>query len=1210
MSYINLGAERFFASAPTTDTERSIPFRSARDWTPDKIDIFGHQLTIDLPTGNLLISTDDISYPYYGFSLAITRKYDLQEQCMQRTYSREYPNVNPKPHWFGNWQFAYEADVDEVWQNTFSELHLTSGVGANGMFVMRTPDFKRNLLDATLVEKLLTTYGIPGRTLAELGWEFTKNDFVLRTLRGPFHILNGHYNDETLVDDINAKMWLFNPISGGAFLISSEYFFNIQADEHRDIGYPLIVTKLVDALGHSIELKPSVGMPPFKKYVLSDGSNRDFHVDLGEILTFPDGLNPVGDVRKYLVSKVTDATKASRNEFNYNYNSEWLLRTVIFPSTIGNHYTHYHYEDPNHADILTAIENFQGHKIQFEYVEDPTDNDDRLNPRLKIKKITDPEGITFEYEYDHVNTEVLVTVSKNGNTDSKVKYRYIQDIHDTKKRYITLKEIDVRRGYVADPMENVVSRQRNNPQIIRIRTEYTNDGRFNVREERDPLDRALCYKYNDFNQSEKIWDYDNHLTEYIYDIPNNPSPLNPIRYDVLSVKRENIIHIIDPTNPRNLIEKATVIKKDFDYDKYDNNNSPDNDDHHKQSTHRLFKEINERGKTWICTYDDPANYNSPSSTLIESPLGIKIKSTFNNRGERTTITDPEGNLHIYRYNDQGKLKEYIDPNQGRIKIFYYPCGNWLHKFEDQLTQITEIKRYADGGIKTIIDPVQDTVDYNYYKNGRLFKVTQHRPAIAGYLITGFNNLDTIFHYTPLGNTNYFENSKGLEMIFEFDEAGRIYDWYHQVANPKRIKFVYDAAGQLETLVDRMGNRTIYTHYNSGSIKTVRYPGWSDGVHNIHGKLVDYKKYDYFGRILSIVDSEILGTKEFLYDEAGNIIIRRDQDGFELYFDYDDDNRLKSVNDASNDYKLVLTSDDLGRPISVGDSAYLDGSVLKKYVYEKWIGPVKKVLNLYEESLSQIGLVSKYDYDEKNRLKTIEHEMNGVSPMSIYSQVVNYRDDDLIEEITGDDANSFVYDGTKQLIYEKTGRLVSNYDEAGNRLYRINKAVNINRTNNIYNELNQLKNDSELRAKFTYDENRNMLTSAYPIDTTEYYFDGANRLRRVKNSQYEIDYLYDYDGKLIERVVKYISTRNIERTTFHYLLTKPVLLKRNGNLFMLLTWDPSGKLLRVRRQQPVGASNYHNSLFPLYDRIGNIVRVVDGDGGVPIKISYDPWGEDQ
>jgi len=50
---------------PTLDTERKALFNSSLNWSPSNIKIFGHSLNIDLPTGNLLISTSEVEYLYY-----------------------------------------------------------------------------------------------------------------------------------------------------------------------------------------------------------------------------------------------------------------------------------------------------------------------------------------------------------------------------------------------------------------------------------------------------------------------------------------------------------------------------------------------------------------------------------------------------------------------------------------------------------------------------------------------------------------------------------------------------------------------------------------------------------------------------------------------------------------------------------------------------------------------------------------------------------------------------------------------------------------------------------------------------------------------------------------------------------------------------------------------------------------------------------------
>jgi hypothetical protein len=115
-------ASRSSAPVPTLDTERRAPFRQSNERTPSEITPLNHALVVDIPTGNLVIATNDVGYPYYDLSLGITRRYDAQEQWMACLYFSRVPNVDPRPHWFGNWSFAYQANVAETWNTTSSQL--------------------------------------------------------------------------------------------------------------------------------------------------------------------------------------------------------------------------------------------------------------------------------------------------------------------------------------------------------------------------------------------------------------------------------------------------------------------------------------------------------------------------------------------------------------------------------------------------------------------------------------------------------------------------------------------------------------------------------------------------------------------------------------------------------------------------------------------------------------------------------------------------------------------------------------------------------------------------------------------------------------------------------------------------------------------------------------------------------------------------------
>ncbi len=1246
-----LKIDREFTSVPTLDKERKTPFVASGDWTPSNINIFGHSINIDISTGNLIISTTDVAYPYYKFSIGINRKYDLQEQHMQIQYQHNYPNINPKPHWFGNWQFAYEADLDEIWRTSLPELHITSETGINSLFEQNNSDFL--IHQKSSIENILLTYGIPKRTLNELNWLQTPDDFLLRTKMDTFQITTGFFYPETLVDNIYAKIWIFSPISGSGFLINSDYFYNEPSNQYRDIGFPLVVTNFVDCLGHKITLQPVPGTtPPFKEYELFDDSTlpnpleRKFLIKLGEELTFPDGLKTNRLCRRLIVNEVFDKTKTAHNKFEYHYSTNKygscdfkLLENVLFPCSIAGNRRKiiYHYNDPQFPGVLSAIEDTEGSIITFEYFEDLTDNDDRLNPRLKIHKIIDPVGITYEYNYDHLNGKVSVKISQNAKIDQISQYTYIRDIENTKKRYIRFIETKVERGYREDGAGTIVERDVNNHQIVKYENIYTNDGRYNIAEKVDPLhgkrygtihpityNRIRRFSYNDFNQVVQTWDFDGKYIKYIYDIPINPSPTNPIRYDLKKEEKQNIIRTLVNHDPLTFQEEHDkIISRSFEYKKYEAMTSTEPLDY-ELSTHRLIEVENERGKKWKYSYDDffddtgarvgddPHKQFKPS--LCISPLGNETKAVYNDRGNVCLILDAETNKTTFEYFPQGQVKSIEDPNDEIIELRYYPCGSWLNEYEDQLHKVTTFIRRSDGQITRIIDPIGDYVDYEYYSNLRLNKITEHRPALPG--ITAFPNLDTIFAYNTLGNLASLTNPRGLNLIIEYDELGRKTSWYTN-HNPNKTRYLYNESGQLIQIVDRTNKAIKYEYHNLGFLHTIKAPDWMDNNNvPVQGKIVNFMRYDYSGRMLSQYDSEITGDIFYCYDESGNLTFRQSHRSipsgllsFQLKFTYDDDDRLEDVRDPRDIYILHLTLDSLGRVRELKDSGHWDIPIDWFYTYQK-ISGTKKVLNLYKiETSNPLNIISEFDYDQKNRLTSISHIWIPPTPppptVDIFpSQTLEYRDDNLLWKIHNFEPNLYSYDALKQLIHEEYLNNSIDYDRAGNRLYNIDKTTYPGFLTNNYNNLNHLKREENIGADLTYDGKGNLKSFISPTINNEYWYDGFNRLRIFKNNSCIIKYQYDFEGKLTKREVN-----NTETTIFNYLFTKPIVLYRDQYLtpFMILTWDSNGKLLRIHSEN-IGAGNYQHSIFPIYNGLGDIVQLLNSDNNKLVDIRYNAWGE--
>src|SRR5207247_2568082 len=142
-------------------------------------------------------------------------------------------------------------------------------------------------------------------------------------------------------------------------------------------------------------------------------------------------------------------------------------------------------------------------------------------------------------------------------------------------------------------------------------------------------------------------------------------------------------------------EAETLVEK-FEYDRYDVDNDAVASDRNLFSTHRLSKKTNALGNDWRFDYDDAACSCPLLPTTGTTPEGLKTRSVYNNRGERTSVTDADGNVHVSTFNAQGRLVEYTDPNQSKVGFNYYPCGDWLSEIWDQSLKPTEFTRDPDG----------------------------------------------------------------------------------------------------------------------------------------------------------------------------------------------------------------------------------------------------------------------------------------------------------------------------------------------------------------------------------------------------------------------------------------------------------------------------------------------------------------------------------
>jgi RHS repeat-associated protein len=125
----------------------------------------------------------------------------------------------------------------------------------------------------------------------------------------------------------------------------------------------------------------------------------------------------------------------------------------------------------------------------------------------------------------------------------------------------------------------------------------------------------------------------------------------------------------------------------------------------------------------------------------------------------------------------------------------------------------------------------------------------------------------------------------------------------------------------------------------------------------------------------------------------------------------------------------------------------------------------------------------------------------------------------------------------------------------------------------------------------------------PPQTTRYYYDYENRLRRVAPpGGPAINYRYDYAGNLVE---KREEGRNGERVRYVYDAgVEPLAQQENGG------WTDNvvvnGKIIETFRQSY--GNNPNNRLFYHTDALGSVVALSNRTGRVVRTTEYDPWGK--
>lgn len=650
--------------------------------------------------------------------------------------------------------------------------------------------------------------------------------------------------------------------------------------------------------------------------------------------------------------------------------------------------------------------------------------------------------------------------------------------------------------------------------------------------------------------------------------------------------------------------------------------------------------VDSRGNQHEAEFD--AAGNQTVATPPE-PFSFTERSTYDPRGNLSTVTNGEGHTTSYGYSQydevaeatggsgertryrrdaRGLVVELTDP-RGKITTFAYdaagnevartsPTGARTVSTYDAVGRV--LSRTDPRGTLPGADPRQFTTTYAYDGLDRLVAVRSPGEERAresaydevGQLVKTTDELDRATRYSydrVLGRQTAVTDPRGGVTRTAYSVAGR--QVAHTDAMGNKATFSYDHRGYLATVVSPRGNApgadpaqftTRFFYDNKGNlVRTSRaFPGG--------GTADSDTSFDELDRARDETDP--LGARTAMeFDNTDNLVSTVDPLGQRTVIQYDDSGRPSAVTVAGGGAASV-THDAAGNVVRKVSMA----GGITTWTYDDDNRVVSKTDPRGNVSGGDPGaFTTRYSYDPAANLVAVSDPLGGTTRFAYdgNSRVVSTTDGN--SHVTGytyDDADQVVAvggpDGGDPTRYEfdGNGNVTSRTDPLGHR------------TKYNYDKVDQLTSVTDPLSRtrsFGYDEERNLVrivNAGHGDAAKRTIVDTYDPLNRKVRRQLGADgpvYAYGYDGK--DRLVSLADPAGV-RTHEYDRRDRLVAVARGGETFRY-GYDIDGNV--TRRDLPDGTVQTAG-----YDRAGQLTSLsvtggVAGAASSTYTFAYDASG---
>lgn len=354
------------------------------------------------------------------------------------------------------------------------------------------------------------------------------------------------------------------------------------------------------------------------------------------------------------------------------------------------------------------------------------------------------------------------------------------------------------------------------------------------------------------------------------------------------------------------------------------------------------------------------NTGDTKTVTINAPRDAQSVVVFDNYGNRTSETDPEGTTTVHRY-ENGNAVETITTGGGlttRTTATYDQTFNKMTSFTDAKQQTTSYSLDGDGNTTRIQLPTGRSIILDFKGNGDLERKTDQYGFTTTYeSYDAYGNVTTIRRQTSggssvLGHQTFDVRSR---LLTSSDDLGPTVSNAYDALDRVVQQTVTDPSGFRDTLNSTM------TYLLEGQLKKLTQSGGNQQTEVVN-------EYDALNRIVLTTET-ISGAGTFVqpfrYDKNSNLEEETDRRGVK---------RTRTF-DALNFIVSETLSGSYGPSLAIMTAEEVDK-----------IGNPKRVRNLFNQVVS-------LDYDGLHRLKT-RHLPGGYSESFDYDdngQVILSRD---------------------------------------------------------------------------------------------------------------------------------------------------------------------------------------------------------------------------